>query len=405
VTSGIFTIPLVSTDDARSPLIDGSPVMPLHANFIAGPENILLRGLLDWVSASGSTRQSLRSVRSQAEPGNEAVGRFGRRIHRCSSYTGPDRFFLPANLPTSDFAMRQPILSKYLNPEVLSLVSDRHFDPRGLVIGNLAGAHKSPLSGFAVEFAGHREYVPGDDPKHIDWRVYFNRDKYFVKQYELETNFVCHLLLDISSSMRYGESTEQKLLYGAQLAVTLAYSIVQQSDKVSLGTFDDRVRGFIPPSNSLGQIVRMSHHLDEAQAVEKTDLGECLNDISARMGRREIVMVFSDFFGDLDSLERALQRLRYNRHEVVLFQVLHHDEIAFEFNGMVKFVGLEVSEELLAQPDDLRRGYLAAFQRFQTELQDLSTRNGCEYVLADTRRAISDVLVDYLNQRSRVTKR
>src|SRR6187397_1877425 len=109
--------------------------------------------------------------------------------------------------------MRDPILSRDLNPEVLSLVADRHFDPRGLVVGNLAGAHKSPLSGFAVEFAGHREYVQGDDPKHIDWRVYFNRDKFFVKQYEMETNFVCHLVLDVSSSMRYGEGPQQKLLY------------------------------------------------------------------------------------------------------------------------------------------------------------------------------------------------
>src|SRR3989337_2189182 len=133
--------------------------------------------------------------------------------------------------------MLKSVLSRYLDPEVLSHVADRAFEPRSLVIGNLAGAHKSPLSGFAVEFAGHREYVAGDDPKHIDWRVYFNRDKYFVKQYELETNFVCHLLLDISASMRYGEGREQKLLCAAQFATTLGYSIIRQSDKVSLATF------------------------------------------------------------------------------------------------------------------------------------------------------------------------
>ena len=106
--------------------------------------------------------------------------------------------------------MAKGVLSRYLDPDVLSQVTDLHFDPRGLVIGNLAGSHKSPLSGFAVEFAGHREYVPGDDPKHIDWRVYFNRDKFFVKQYELETNFVCHLLLDISASMRYPKPKDEE---------------------------------------------------------------------------------------------------------------------------------------------------------------------------------------------------
>ena len=159
--------------------------------------------------------------------------------------------------------MAQGILSRYLNPEVLSRVADQHIEPKGLVIGNLAGAHRSPLSGFAVEFAGHREYVPGDDPKHVDWRVYFTRDKYFVKQYELETNFVCHLVLDVSASMRYGEEQQQKLLYAAQMATTLGYSIVRQSDKVSLATFDDRVRGFVPASNSMSQIVRMTEHLDK----------------------------------------------------------------------------------------------------------------------------------------------
>src|SRR5918996_352535 len=123
--------------------------------------------------------------------------------------------------------MSHSVLSRYLDPAVLGQIAASALEPQGLVIGNLAGAHKSPLSGFAVEFAGHREYVPGDDPKHIDWRVYFSRDKYFVKQYELETNFVCHMLLDISASMRYGEAAEQKLLYASQMAMALGYSVVR----------------------------------------------------------------------------------------------------------------------------------------------------------------------------------
>lgn len=296
--------------------------------------------------------------------------------------------------------MAKNVLSRYLDPEVLSHVADRHLEPRGLVIGNLAGAHKSPLAGFAVEFAGHREYVPGDDPKHVDWRVYFTRDKYFVKQYELETNFVCHLVLDVSASMRYGEGREQKLLYSAQMATMLGYSIVRQSDKVTLATFDSRVRGFVAASNSMDQIVRMTHHLDELKAEEKTAMADCLNEITGRMGRREIVMVFSDFFTDLAQLEPVLQRLRYNRHEVVLFQVMHHDELAFELDGMVKFVGLEVPEELLAQPDDLRRAYLAAVKKHNDLFQEIAQRNGCERVLVDTGRSMSELFLDYLNQRS-----
>src|SRR5580765_2503451 len=119
--------------------------------------------------------------------------------------------------------MPDTILSRYLDPDVLSRLAGRQFEPRELVLGSLAGKRKSPLAGFAVEFAGHREYVPGDDPKHVDWRVYFTRDKLFVKQYELETNFVCHLVLDVSASMRYGDGHSQKLLYAAQMATTLGY--------------------------------------------------------------------------------------------------------------------------------------------------------------------------------------
>ena len=298
----------------------------------------------------------------------------------------------------------QTVLNRYLDPEVLGHVAERHLNPRGLVIGNLAGAHKSPLAGFAVEFAGHREYAPGDDPKHIDWRVYFTRDKYFVKQYELETNFICHMVLDVSASMRYGEAREQKLLYAAQMATMLGYSIVRQSDKVTLSTFDSKVRGFVPPSNSMDQIVRMTHHLDEIKAEEKTAMADCLNEIAGRMGRREIVMIFSDFFTNLDELEPILQRLRYSRHEVVLFQVMHHDELAFEMDGMVKFVGLEVPDELLAQTDDLKRAYLAAVKKFNDAFQEMAQRNGCERVLVDTRRSMSELFIDYLNQRSMLNR-
>jgi len=292
------------------------------------------------------------------------------------------------------------ILSRYIDPDVLSRVASRHIEPKNLVIGNLAGAHKSPLSGFAVEFAGHREYVPGDDPKHVDWRVYFTRDKYFVKQYELETNFVCHLVLDVSASMRYGEVGEQKLLYAAQMAMALGYSIVSQSDKVSLFTFDSHVRGHVAPSNSMAQVLRMTEYLDQMQGVEKTALDRCLTEIAGRLGRREIVMLFSDFFADIASLEGVLQRLRYDHHEVVLFHVMHHDELTFELDGMVKFVGLEEHDEYMAQTDDLRRGYLAAVRQHQEQLEQIADRNRCEYILIDTRQNMAEQLIDYLNKRS-----
>jgi uncharacterized protein (DUF58 family) len=296
------------------------------------------------------------------------------------------------------------VLSRYLNPEVLSRIANRRIEPRGLVQGNLAGAHKSPLSGFAVEFAGHREYVCGDDPKHIDWRVYYSRDRFFIKQYEMETNFVCHLVLDTSASMRYGEDAQQKLRYASQMVATLAHAIIQQSDKVSLATFDEAIRGFIPPSNSMAQIVRMTEHLDQTEPVHKTQMAECLSELTGRMRRREIVIILSDFFTNLESFEASLQRMRYHRHEVVLFQILHHDELAFEFDGMVKFVGIELPEELITQPEELRRAYLQAFGQFNAQLEELCQRNRIERVVVDTSQDMGQVFVDYLNQRSRLNR-
>lgn len=296
--------------------------------------------------------------------------------------------------------IRSSVLSRYLDPAVLSRMAERHIEPRGLVLGNLAGSHKSPLSGFAVEFAGHREYVRGDDPRHIDWRLYFKRDKYFIKQYEMETNFVCHLVLDVSASMRYGEGAEQKLLYAAKAAVTLGHAVVRQSDQVSLTTFDEELRGSVPRGNSMAQVVRLTEHLDSIEPVHKTRMGDCLVEIAGRIGRREIVMIFSDFLTDLAALEQALQRMRYNHHEVVLFQVLHHHELAFDFQGPIKFVGLEVPDELLAQPEDLRAAYLAAVGRFTARLEEVCRNNRVERVEVDTSRDLAEVLIDYLNQRS-----
>ncbi|MCH2582173.1 MAG: DUF58 domain-containing protein, partial [Planctomycetes bacterium] len=263
---------------------------------------------------------------------------------------------------------------------------------------------KSPLHGFAVEFAGHREYVIGDDTRHIDWRVFYKRDKYFIKQYEMEPNFTAHLVLDVSASMRYGEEQQQKMLYAAQMLTTLGYSIIKQSDRVSLSTFDEKVRGYVPPGNSMVQVQRMTEHLDEIEPKEKTDMSECLSEVAGRTGRREIIMIFSDFFTDLDELEKVLQRFRYQQHEVVLFQTLHHDELAFNFDGMIKFIGLEVPDEILMQPSELRKAYLAALYRFNDRFEEICQANKVERLLVDTSTGMGEFLFDYLNTRGLVRR-
>jgi len=295
-------------------------------------------------------------------------------------------------------AMNRPTLSRYIDPDVLALVADRSFEPRDLIVGNLAGAHKSPLSGLAVEFAGHREYVPGDDPRHIDWRVYFNRDKLFVKQYELETNLVCNIVLDVSASMRYGEGTEQKLAYAAGLGLTLAFGIVRQHDKVSFTTFDEQVRQHIPPSHSTQQILRISEQMDLTTAVDKTSMS-VLTELVGRFGRREIVVIISDFFANLDELEDLVQRLRYDKHDVVLLQILHADEMSLQFNGEATFVGLESADSLTVRLDDVRAHYLDLFTSFLDQMHAIAVSNRCEYLPVVTSRGLGDALTDYLDRR------
>ena len=297
------------------------------------------------------------------------------------------------------------ILARYLDPATLGRLAHRTLEPRGLVLGHLAGQHKSPLAGFAVEFAGHREYVPGDDLRHVDWRVYYRRDKYFVKQYEMETNLTCHLVVDASESMRYGEGDEQKLLYAARMTAALAKLVTAQSDRVSLAAFDEDVLTSVPAGNSPAQVLRFIDQLDALQPRRKTRLDECLHTLVGRMARREIVMVFSDFFTDLEALEPALQRLRYQKHEVVLFHVLHHDERTFRFDGQVRFRGLEGLEEVTTRPEELRALYLQALGSYLAQFDDVCRRNRVERVEVDTSRTMGDVLADYLNERSRIAVR
>jgi len=296
--------------------------------------------------------------------------------------------------------MAKTVLSRYIKPEVLGRLAAMNFVPRELVEGTLAGAHKSPFHGFAVEFAGHRDYVPGDDLRHLDWKAYFRHDKYFIKQYEMETNLVCHLLLDISASMRYGGDDSQKLLYASRMATTLAHMIVEQSDRVGFSTFDTAERHTLRPSTNMAQILQMTEILDSVEPVEKTTISGPLLDLANRAGRRGIVIILSDFFVDLDDLEHALQRLRYDRHEVVLMQVLHHDELTFELPGTVRFVGLENDEQFLTRPDDIRQAYLEVFNRFTDRIDDICQSNRCERLLVDTSRSMAEVLADYLQQRT-----
>lgn len=290
---------------------------------------------------------------------------------------------------------------RYVDAELLSRLAGRRLQPRGLVSGARAGSHASALAGYAVEFSGHREYVWGDDPKHVDWRLFYTRDKLFIKQYQAETNFVCHLVIDVSASMGYGEGPEQKFAFAARVAATLAYSIIRRRDRASLTLCDDEHLAFVPPGDSPLQLAKFADLLDRAELSGNTALAERLPEWCGRIGRREIVIVFSDFFTNLDRLAEALDRLRFQRLEVVLFHVLHHDECHFDLSGTTRFTALEGSEQVVADPVGLRREYLAALQRFRHRLSEMCNQAGLDLVSFNTRLNPGEALAAYLGRRGR----
>lgn len=290
-------------------------------------------------------------------------------------------------------------LGKYINNAAISAVGALEFGPKGIVEGSQAGAHKSPFHGFSVEFAGHREYMPGDEIKHIDWVVYYKRDRYMIKQYEAETNMVCQIFLDCSESMSFGSGSQTKLDYAAYLAITLTYLVTGARDSVGLGVFDEKIVEYIPPSNNLSSTYKLSKILEELTPNKKTNLTEPMLDFANRIGRRQIAVLISDFFTDPEELRRGIARLRYDNHEIVVFQVMDPYELDFPMDGKIKFKGLEGYPELKLSPKALRKAYLKKIEEHNYKLREICEKNNAEYILANTEMPIQQLLFKYLTSR------
>ena len=290
-------------------------------------------------------------------------------------------------------------LAKYLNPKAISAIGGFVVNPKGLVEGNMAGAHKSPFHGFSVEFAGHREYLPGDDPKLIDWRAYYKRDKYLLKEYEADTNLVCQLFVDVSESMRYGSGELTKFEYANYLAVSLAYLVTKARDKIGIGLFDDRVVQYLPPSNSLGSTYTINAMLEDFTPSKKSEIDKTLLDFAERIGRRQLVILISDCLLDIEQLKYGMARLQYDRHEIVLLHVMDPYELDFPLDGHVKFKGLEGLKELKLQPKQIRKAYLEKVNQHIQKLRSACEASRAEYVLVNTGRPIEEMLFGYLTSR------
>ena len=293
-------------------------------------------------------------------------------------------------------------MNTYLQPDVIARAQALGVKARTVVAGLRVGDHKSPYRGFSVEFVQHREYVPGDDLRHIDWKSYGRSERYTIKQYEQETNFVAHLLVDASRSMLYGDGDTNKLEYAKLLAACLTYVIVHQRDSVSLNVFDAGWRTRLPASGQPGHVQTILNTLESVEPREKTAIGPLLHDLAQQARRRGLVFLISDCFDEVESLLDGMQHLRFQGHEVIVFHVLHPDEVDFPFNGMVKFDGMEENLKLLTRPQLIRPAYVRALQKYLDELQKGCERNRCDYVPLNTGRPLAEALTAYLARRLRV---
>lgn len=290
----------------------------------------------------------------------------------------------------------------YLRPDVVAKAQALGLKARTIVEGLRVGEHKSPYRGFSVEFVQHREYVPGDDIRHIDWKSYGRSERYTIKQYEQETNFIGHILVDASRSMLYGAGEANKLEFAKTLAATLAYLIIHQRDSASLAVFDASWRTILPASSQPGHVQTILQALVDTRPQEKTQIGGLLHDLASRIRRRGLVFLLSDCFEEPELLLDGLQHLRFDGHEVVVFHILHPDELELPFDGMIKFDALEDRQHVLTRPQLIRPSYLRALHAFLDELRGGCEANRCDYVPITTAEPVGSVIAGYLARRLRV---
>ena len=263
---------------------------------------------------------------------------------------------------------------KYLNPQTLAELKGLELKARMIVEGYVSGLHKSPFHGFSVEFAEHREYVPGDDLRYVDWKVFGKTDRYYLKEYEEETNFACYLLLDTSESMRYRseQAAVSKLEYARYVAAAIGYLVVQQQDAVGLATFDSTVSHFVRAASLPTHLKQILHVIEECPAAGESAIGPILHELAERIRKRGLVIILSDLFDDVDSMMLGLKHFRHRRHDVSVMQIVDPAEQDFPFDSPTLFRGLEGLPEQMTDPRSLRRAYQREFEDFL-----LRVRRGC----------------------------
>jgi uncharacterized protein (DUF58 family) len=309
-----------------------------------------------------------------------------------------------------------PASKKYLDPEIIARLRGLELRTRSIVAGSVSGMHRSAYHGFSVEFAEHRQYVPGDDLRHMDWRIFGRADRFYVKQYEEETNLHCTFLVDASRSMAYPTAptrasrgrlapggpagSREKFAYAATLAASLAYVLIGQQDSVGLVTFDSEIRQALPPGAGRAQLTNLVKILEQTDPARSTDVKILFHRLAEELRKRSLVILISDLLTDVDDVVSGIEHICYAGHDLIILHVMDNDEWNFPLVENVMFEGLEDETRLLADPQALRRSYLRAVGRFVTRVEGTCLKHHADYVAINTRDPLDSVLCGYLARRS-----
>ena len=288
---------------------------------------------------------------------------------------------------------------RFLHPEAIKRIARLDLRARHVVEGFLSGMHRSPYFGQSVEFRQHRQYTYGDDLRYVDWKVWAKQDRYYVKQFEEDTNLRCTLLCDVSGSMHYGRGPMNKYEYGCTVAVSLAYLVLRQQDAVGCVAFDAAARMTVPLRTKRNHLDSIIKALEISSPRNKTDLVQIFRNAAESYPRRGVMVLVSDLFVEREGLFKGLRLLRSRGHDVMVFHVLDDDELDFPFNGPTRFEGLELPEQLRCNPRALREGYLAALNAYLEEVRRGCSRHNVDYALLRTSQPLDAALAAYLSNR------
>jgi uncharacterized protein (DUF58 family) len=286
-----------------------------------------------------------------------------------------------------------------LDPALIAKLEPLEVRARRVVEGHVAGRHESPFRGFSVEFAEHRDYAPGDDLRYLDWKLHAKTDRFHLKQFEEETNFAAHILLDVSESMSYQSESAawSKLECGKTLAAATAYLVIRQRDAAGLALFDREARSTLAASSKATHLQEVFRSLETAEAGADTSIGPILHDLGNRVSRRGLVLIFSDLFDEPDSVLRGLRHLAHRRHDVRVAQIVDPAEIEFPFDEPTRFLGMEHLPDLSIDAGGLRRAYRQEFELQRRTIEAGCRDMGASYRLVRTDEPPDRVLAELLS--------